>query len=79
MDYVVHFVELSAEINSNAKRFIKVFSNSTKFFDHFKINKKDQNILVQIIPSTYLTEIDNFRFEKNIKELTNDYEKRLFS
>ena len=77
-DYVVHFVKLNAERNSYERRYIKVFGNSTEFFSHFKINKKDQNILVKIIPSTYLTEIDNFRFDKNIKELKNFYENRIF-
>ena len=77
-DYVVHFVKLNAERNSYERRYIKVFGNSTEFFSHFKINKKDQKILVKIIPSTYLTEIDNFRFDKNIKELKNFYENRIF-
>ena len=77
-DYVVHFVKLNAERNSYERRYIKVFGNSTEFFSHFKINKKDQNILVKIIPSTYFTEIDNFRFDKNIEELKNIYGNGLF-
>ena len=77
-DYVVHFVESNAEKNSNERRFIKVFGNSTEFFNHFKINKKDQKILVKIIPSTYFIEIDNFRFDKNIEELKNIYGNGLF-
>ena len=77
-DYVVHFVKKNAERNFNERRFIKVFGNSKEFFKYFKINKKDQNILVKIIPSTYFTEIDNFRFDKNIEELKNIYGNGLF-
>ena len=76
-DYIVHFVEPNAKINFLNRRFIKVFSNPNKFFDYFQIDEKDKRILVEIIPSSYFMEIDNFKFDKFIKKLIHNYENRL--
>ena len=77
-DYIVHFVEPNAKINFLNRRFIKVFSNPKKFFDYFQIDEKDKRILVEIIPSSYFMEIDNFKFDKFIKKLIHNYENILF-
>ena len=76
-DYIFHFVEPNAKINFLNRRFIKVFSNPNKFFDYFQIDEKDKRILVEIIPSSYFMEIDNFKFDKFIKKLIHNYENRL--
>ena len=77
-DYIVHFVEPNAENNILNRRLIGVFNNSNEFFEYFDIDEKDKNILVEIIPSRYFMVIDNFKFDKNIKELINIYENSLF-
>ena len=77
-DYVVHFVDPKTEINPYFKRYIKVFDNYDDFFKYFNINENDSNILIQIIPEQYFIEIDNFTFDKSIKELMNIYENNYF-
>ena len=77
-DYIVYFVEPNAEKNILNRRLIGVFNNSNEFFEYFEIDEKDKNILVEIIPSRYFMVIDNFKFDKNIKELINIYENSLF-
>ena len=73
-DYIVHFVEPRAVVDENYKRYIRVFNNPYEFFKYFDINSDDGTILIQIIPKSLFMEIDNFRFEKNIKELIRNYD-----
>ena len=77
-DYIVHFVEPNAQKNILNRRLIGVFNDSNEFFEYFDIDEKGKNILVEIIPSRYFMVIDNFKFDKNIKELINIYENSLF-
>ena len=77
-DYIVHFVEPKAENDPSFRRYIKVFDNQGDFFKYFHINESDTNILIQIIPMQYFMEIDNFQFDKSIKELMNNYENNYF-
>jgi len=76
-DFIVHFVDPNAKINFLNRRFIKVFNNPNEFFDYFQIDEKDKRILVEIIPSSYFMEFDNFKFDKFIKKLIHNYENRL--
>ena len=39
------------------------------FFEYFGINEIDRRILLKIIPREYFMKIDNFEFDKKIKEL----------
>ena len=73
-DYIVHFVEPRAVVDENYQRYIRVFNNPYEFFKYFDINSDDGTILIQIIPKSLFMEIDNFRFEKNIKELIRNYD-----
>ena len=68
-DYIIHFVNQKAKNNIKSKGFIKVFENAEKFFNYFNINAIDKEIILNLIPDNYLTEIDNFSFEKKISEL----------
>ena len=77
-DYVVHFVEPKAENNINFRRYIKVFNDYRDFFTYFNLNEIDSSILIQIIPGQYFIEIDNFKFEINIKELMKQFEYNSF-
>ena len=65
----VHFVEQRAENNPYYRRNIIVFKNADEFFQYFNINENDRNILLHIIPPNYFMEIDNFKFEKSIRDL----------
>ena len=73
-DYIVHFVEPRAVVDVNCQRYIPVFQDPYEFFKYFDINSDDGTILIQIIPKSLFMEIDNFRFEKNIKELIRNYD-----
>ena len=73
-DYIVHFVEPRAVVDENYQRYIRVFNNPYEFFKYFDINSDDGTILIQIIPKSLFMKIDNFRFEKNIKELIRNYD-----
>ena len=73
-DYIVHFVEPRAVVDENYQRYIRVFNNPYEFFKYFDINSDDGTILIQIIPMSLFMEIDNFRFEKSIKELIRNYD-----
>ena len=71
--YAVHFVEQRAEDNPYYKRKIIVFNNADEFFQYFNIYGIGKLILLKIIPPNYLMEIDNFKFEKSIRELIRNY------
>ena len=73
-DYIVHFVEPRAVVDVNCQRYIPVFQDPYEFFNYFDINSDDGTILIQIIPMSLFMEIDNFKFEKNIKELIRNYD-----
>ena len=72
-DYAVHFVEQRAEDNPYYRRKIIVFNNADEFFQYFNIYGIGRFILLKIIPPNYFMEIDNFKFEKSIRELIRNY------
>ena len=51
----------------------------TTFFEHFEIDEIERHILLKIIPREYFMKIDNFKFDKSIKELISNFEKKTFS
>ena len=77
-DYIVHFVDSNATENKYLRRFIKVFKARYGFFEYFHIKAIDRKILLEIIPEDYFMVIDNFKFDKCIKELIQNYEKKHF-
>ena len=72
-DYVVHFVEQRAEDNPYYRRYINVFKNTDDFFQYFNIHGIDRFVLLQIIPPNYFMEIDNFKFDKSIRDIIRNY------
>ena len=72
-DYVVHFVEQRAEYNPHYRRYINVFKNTDDFFQYFNIHGIDRFVLLQIIPPNYFLEIDNFKFDKSIRDIIRNY------
>ena len=68
-DFVVHFVDQRAKKNNLYKKVFNVFENTDDFFKFFNISNIDKNILIELIPENYFTQIDNLSFEINIKEL----------
>ena len=72
-DYVVHFVEQRAEDNPYYRRYINVFKNTDDFFQYFNIHGIDRFVLLQIIPPNYFLEIDNFKFDKSIRDIIRNY------
>ena len=72
-DYIVHFVEQRAEDNPYYRRYINVFKNTDDFFQYFNIHGIDRFVLLQIIPPNYFMEIDNFKFDKSIRDIIRNY------
>ena len=72
-DYVVHFVEQRAEYNPHYRRYINAFKNTDDFFQYFNIHGIDRFVLLQIIPPNYFMEIDNFKFDKSIRDIIRNY------
>ena len=72
-DYIVHFVEQRAEDNPYYRRYINVFKNTDDFFQYFNIHGIDRLVILQIIPPNYLMEIDNFKFDKSIRDIIRNY------
>ena len=72
-DYVVHFFEQRAEDNPHYRRYINVFKNTDDFFQYFNIHGIDRFVLLQIIPPNYFLEIDNFKFDKSIRDIIRNY------
>ena len=72
-DYVVPFVEQRAEDNPYYRRYINVFKNTDDFFQYFNIHGIDRLVILQIIPPNYLMEIDNFKFDKSIRDIIRNY------
>ena len=72
-DYVVHFVEQRAEYNPHYRRYINAFKNTDDFFQYFNIHGIDRLVILQIIPPNYLMEIDNFKFDKSIRDIIRNY------
>ena len=72
-DYIVHFVEQRAEDNPYYRRYINVFKNTDDFFQYFNIHGIDRFVLLQIIPPNYFLEIDNFKFDKSIRDIIRNY------
>ena len=68
-DFVVHFVDQRAKKNNLYKKVFNVFEKTDDFFRFFNISNIDKNILIELIPENYFTQIDNLSFEINIKEL----------
>ena len=72
-DYIVHFVEQRAEDNPYYRRYINVFKNTDDFFQYFNIHGINRFVLLQIIPPNYFMEIDNFKFDKSIRDIIRNY------
>ena len=72
-DYIVHFVEQRAEDNPYYRRYINVFKNTDDFFQYFNIHGIDRFVLLQIIPPNYFMEIDNFKFDKSIRDIIRNF------
>ena len=68
-DFVVHFVDQREKKNNLYKKVFNVFEKTDDFFRFFNISNIDKNILIELIPENYFTQIDNLSFEINIKEL----------
>ena len=66
-NFVVHFVDKEAIKNEEFKKNVEVFQKSKDFFNYFKIQKSQENIIKQLIPSYYFTVIDNLSFDLNIE------------
>ena len=73
--FIIHFIEKKAIYNDSFKKHYKVFDKLVNFFDYFEIPSTDRYILFQIIPSQYFTDIDNFSFKQNIKDIFNNITK----
>ena len=77
-DYIVQLVESKAEVCENYQRYIPIFKDPFEFFKYFKVDSFEGTILIKINPKNLFTEIDNYRFEKSIKELIQNYESFMF-
>ena len=75
---IVQFVDPKTEKDPSLKSYIWVFQNDYDFFEYFRINEIDRHILLKIIPKDYFMKIDNFKFDKSIKELISNFEKDTF-
>ena len=62
-----NFVDKEAVKNEAFKKNVEVFQKSKDFFNYFKIQKSQENIIKQLIPSYYFTVIDNLSFDLNIE------------
>ena len=62
-----NFVDKEAVKNEAFKKNVEVFQKSKDFFNYFKIQKSQENIIKQLIPSYYFTAIDNLSFDLNIE------------
>ena len=78
-DCIVHFVDPRTEKDATFRRYIWVFKEDYYFFEHFEIDEIERHILLKIIPREYFMKIDNFKFDKSIKELISNFEKKTFS
>jgi len=68
-DCVIHFVDMRGERKSQYRKIFKVFDKPDDFFRYFNISPFDRSILIELIPETYFTQIDNICFEIKIKAL----------
>ena len=75
---IVHFVDPRTEKDPSLKSYIWIFKNDYDFFEYFHMNEIDRHILLKIIPKDYFMKIDNFKFDKSIKELISNFEKNTF-
>ena len=70
---IFHFVAPRTEKDEKFRRYIWVFKDDYDFFEYFGINEIDRCILLKIIPREYFMNIDNFQFDKSIKELISNF------
>ena len=70
---IFHFVAPRTEKDEKFRRYIWVFKDDYDFFEYFGINGIDRRILLKIIPREYFMKIDNFEFDKKIKELISNF------
>ena len=77
-DCIVHFVDPRTENDPSLRRYIWVFKDDYAFFEYFHISEIGRNILLKIIPRVYFMKINNFEFDKSIKELMSNFERNTF-
>ena len=70
---IFHFVVPRTEKDAKFRRYIWIFKDDYDFFEYFGINEIDRHILLKIIPRKYFMNIDNFQFDKSIKELISNF------
>ena len=70
---IFHFVVPRTEKDAKFRRYIWIFKDDYDFFEYFGINEIDKHILLKIIPREYFMNIDNFQFDKSIKELISNF------
>ena len=77
-DCIVHFVDPRTENDPSLRRYIWVFKDDYAFFEYFHISEIGRHILLKIIPRVYFMKINNFEFDKSIKELMSIIERNTF-
>ena len=70
---IFHFVVPRTEKDAKFRRYIWIFKDDYDFFVCFGINEIDRHILLKIIPREYFMNIDNFQFDKSIKDLISNF------
>ena len=76
---IFHFVVPRTEKDAKFRRYIWIFKDDYDFFEYFGINEIDRHILLKIIPREYFMNIDNFQFDKSIKDLISNFKRNYFS